>query len=607
MSKSGGDIESQVAEGTALEDCSRPSMSYIRSLPVANADSTLFEGDESAVAVAIATEVVPIPDDDDYDDGDAIASSKDRNERPFLISVLFNKRLKTAIGFRNYNGNLHISSLDDAIAPSSILPGDRVISVDQTHVGNWQKNQIENYIRDQSGIISICVVNPKAKDEGSSEVVVWKRDFDKIGVTFRNDDDGFLRIKRILNSYMMQDIPLLTAGDFVTSINRIPCRQTPSSTAISMVKGDPNIVIITAKNNGGESDVLSGEIIRLSTRRLEDFLMAPHHSAREVLEDNNLLQAARKDNRYGIFPVLDAVNPYLVSVQVTKPTRDTALGLNISEIDKKLIISHLPSYGLFQSSTLRPGYQLLSVNGHSTVKLTKTEVDDLLRSLVGNVTLIALNPNYDKEIKYIATASKSSPRETVGVGIRASVNGQLKLGSINASKCFGSSILTEGDRIISINDINCESMSISEAVEIIKRAVDVVNIVCKPTGKGGIVLAILDGTRTQQANGAGTRVTQQANGDVTGVTQQANGDVTRVTQHANGAVTRVTQHANGAETRVTQPGNGAVIQPPNNCGYWGVIALVILLLVLLAAMKSGDEDCFYYYDAGVRKRYCPDD
>jgi hypothetical protein len=337
-----------------------------------------------------------------------------------------------------------------------IRPGDGVLTMNNVYCARWNPQMALRQLQSISGKINLVVsaatstadVQPKAavaagaagaatteeeKDEGeeigdpdaeedhddvenSKTVVVMKevinpnliqatviklQPTDRLGIGFENVA-GRLRISSLNPHGLLggADNSALSVGDYMVSINGIPCADMAYSRAKELVLKSPNRVTLmaisptphtttatTASNTTSTSTSTTNttpnptDIYIISTRNvLTDLLSSPTTLAHD--EDPVLPMARAVSNRRSLtFPnshnngtssnsnsndysssSLD-IHPAYYSVMVVKPTLDMQLGIQFKEVNGMAVISHIAPGSMVATSTpLRIGLAILSIN-----------------------------------------------------------------------------------------------------------------------------------------------------------------------------------------------------------------------------------------------------
>ena len=84
--------------------------------------------------------------------------------------------------------------------------------------------------------------------------------------------------------------------------------------------------------------------------------------------------------------------------------------------------------------------------------------------------------------------TKPTTTSRVGIGLQV-VNGCLCISSIDPSGLFAGGILNVGDKCISIDGISCAFMDATSAIQLIRKAMNVVSIVTWTDQEAGVVVA----------------------------------------------------------------------------------------------------------------------
>lgn len=178
-----------------------------------------------------------------------------------------------------------------------------------------------------------------------------------------------------------------------------------------------------------------------------------------------------------------------ISVTFVKKTADVRLGIAISEQrDGTNLISKLRSDGPLSFSPLRVGDKVLSINNKSCVDFDRGAATELLRQLVGTITIVVQNIGGDP--KLVETmVEKAVVDSVVGIGVRRNARGSLEVVKVSAQGLFAHSLVNVGDRMIAINSIGCGSLDPITALDIIRSAPRYVTLLTETQHQTAFVLA----------------------------------------------------------------------------------------------------------------------
>jgi C-terminal processing protease CtpA/Prc len=185
----------------------------------------------------------------------------------------------------------------------------------------------------------------------------------------------------------------------------------------------------------------------------------------------------------------DGSRAEFLSATVLKTTGDAMLGIGLMEHqDGTIYISRLLPEGPLGQSPFRVGDKLLSINTKGSDYLDRVTAAALLRALEGTITIVAQNVGGDP--KLVETmVEKAKPDSIVGIGLTCSIHGSLEVTKVIASGLFAHSLVSIGDRVISINKIGCNRISARSAVVIIRNSPRSVTFLAETHADTGVVLA----------------------------------------------------------------------------------------------------------------------
>ena len=509
---------------TTTTTTSMVSREFLGNLPIAIAEP---DDSSSQRGLVIAEDITPIDDDnDDYFDGEdynngVITTPQSQNnvdsrQRPSLISVRCYKATrdsKLGITFKKStnNGSLQINYIvpNGSLADSPLKSGDLVIAIDNNrHCSRWTISQALEYLMDTVGYITILVSNPSGNPNIHEAVVYKSSPEDKVGVFFRQDEYGKLRINR-LNPYgLIGEVCAITEGDYVESINNTPSQKIIDvETALTMVRSATSMVSIVGKQldsteisirhigqnseRGGSAYFGSSDVVVVDATANELSIPA---NASSMLRYSVMTSSNQHQDTIN-FMEQEGIIPHFVYVKCDKPSVYAKLGISFNDSQGHLEIQNINSTGVLGSSPLKRGFHVLSIDGKVCTGWNKNEALDYLQDRQSGIAIVARNPvgssNY-----VVAQATKPTPRSKIGIFFRKVGNGPLTIGDVSSTSIFAGSVLNKGFEVILINGIPSRSLNVAEAVSIVEDATDAITIVAKTNSTTGIVLAWLSSAET---------------------------------------------------------------------------------------------------------------
>lgn len=177
--------------------------------------------------------------------------------------------------------------------------------------------------------------------------------------------------------------------------------------------------------------------------------------------------------------------PEFVFAKVIKPTVNASCGLFLKCSKGIVTISRISEKGLFSKSNVRPGDRVISVNGISC--LTAHKVAALIHAAPTFVSIVLHNREGDPRL-----VSTSIPKPTRGTKVGVTLKnyrGAIHVVRVDTAGLFAGSLLTPGQRCITINDVNCSLLRATNAVDVVANAEDIVTIVSEPRQEWGMVLS----------------------------------------------------------------------------------------------------------------------
>jgi hypothetical protein len=177
--------------------------------------------------------------------------------------------------------------------------------------------------------------------------------------------------------------------------------------------------------------------------------------------------------------------PEFIFAKIIKPSISASCGLFLKCSKGAVIISRISEKGLFSKSNVRPGDRVISVNG--IFCLTAHKVAALIHAAPTFVSIVLHNREGDPRL-----VSTSIPKPTRGTKVGVTLKnyrGAIHAGRVNTAGLFAESLLTSGQRCITINDVNCSLLRATDAANVVANAEDIVTIVSEPRQEWAMVLS----------------------------------------------------------------------------------------------------------------------
>lgn len=172
-----------------------------------------------------------------------------------------------------------------------------------------------------------------------------------------------------------------------------------------------------------------------------------------------------------------------------KPHATHKLGIHIAADDAGDIrIIRLPETGSVQHSPLRIGDKLLSINGKNCIDMDSGVAGELLRSATGTLTIITHNQGGSSHMAE-TMVEKPDPTSPVGIGVHQTLRGSLHISKVTATGLFAHSLINVGDRVMAVNQVNCDRMEAATVVQMIRDAPKYVTLLTATQSTAGVVLA----------------------------------------------------------------------------------------------------------------------
>mmetsp|Transcript_28351 Transcript_28351/g.44080 ORF Transcript_28351/g.44080 Transcript_28351/m.44080 type:complete len:474 (+) Transcript_28351:15-1436(+) len=241
----------------------------------------------------------------------------------------------------------------------------------------------------------------------------------------------------------------------------------------------------------------------------------------EVLKVSSIVDPRRLLSNPGIYGT--ATEEYeVIAASAIKPSSDVSdIGIKIKQLHSNhtFIITDVDSLGLFASSPLRAGDEIISINNvsldvrdkywaidptgmtssfevpkriefvhqiiadaHRSVAIVAkrhiSHADRFIQDAIGTVKIHAQGPD-----EFIA-ATVYKPFHDVSTGIRFRASGKdTVISGISETSLFQDTVLCEGDKILSVNNTDCSRLKIDDVANLVRNATGNVAILAKREGE----------------------------------------------------------------------------------------------------------------------------
>ena len=356
-----------------------------------------------------------------------------------------------------------------------------------------------------------------------------------IGISKADDSSGQLYVSTI-PSWSLLAGSQIEVGDQVVEVNGYKCDGMSVVSATHLIKQAPGIVTVVVRRAGGSSAYTTCQCIKLmSEKRLGIGLVSQQTKeeptcelrvkkidsdgllAHSLLRVNDVVLSINDRSQWKsheealswirnsqdrcitiLTPHIDAKSrPNFISTALLRPSDTTPLGfaIGINSTERKCVIASIVPFGLFSPSPIRVGDKVLSINGIDLTDLHRARLMCReLDGLQGKITVVVEVEGGDPSLVG-AMVSKETPDSAVGIGLRNSQYGYVKISYIAADGLLANSLMNVGDKVLSINELNCRAIVGStmptsrEASDVIKKATKTVTIIAKTRLDTGVVLS----------------------------------------------------------------------------------------------------------------------
>lgn len=179
--------------------------------------------------------------------------------------------------------------------------------------------------------------------------------------------------------------------------------------------------------------------------------------------------------------------PEYLYARAFKPKADSPVGIFMSGRKGRVRITKIDRNGIFGRSNLRPGDQIMSVNGVSSRRLTANQVALQIKNAKRHVSLTVRNENGNPNV-VSSCVQKPTAAHLVGLGFKNRM-GALHISRVDAKGLFGDSLIMKGHRCVMINGIPSPNTPSQDAASWVKSSKDFVTIISRPNPSSAMVLA----------------------------------------------------------------------------------------------------------------------
>ena len=386
--------------------------------------------------------------------------------RPKHISVTIPVTSQSTIDFyRSSQQQLCIQ----AIAPTSdfaktpLHAGDVVLSINgmPSEQIECQEDILQSLASSPS--VTVVVDNPQGNPQLSWTHVVKPNRTTRLGLELvLSPNRRDIRISNVHEDGLLASSALATSsvGDQLLFINEINCASITLQEAAALLRNSTHLTLVT-----------------------------PHHPNPPTLLPPSLTTSDAASS------LQDSSEPIPRFASATVPFVSKHLGLSLAVVEetRELLVTRVDPTGFFTDSCIQAGDRVLSINQVDCQECTSTtEVDYLLSLLQGDtITVVVEKPTGNPSV-VASTVTKPAPDSMVGIVIRQRRRDGFRrtvVSRIVKDGLLSNSLLNIGDRLLAINGHDCStSVSVHEAVDIIKRSQNTVTIVTQTQGDMGAVI-----------------------------------------------------------------------------------------------------------------------
>ena len=271
-------------------------------------------------------------------------------------------------------------------------------------------------------------------------------------------------------------------GDALPDLERGLAREEPESQNNEgniPVIGAANMVPIDDDNNDGiPIDVDTNESVAIHLD-VNDCIAARNFDSSSGLSDDPQESSE-----------LESIKPAFISALIFKRYTEEKLGIRIyrHEIDrecgKTIITSVLPD-GIFFSTPLQIGHELISIDNRPCGNWAKNDIEEYLRNKKGLINVVAQDPFGDPNY-VVAMIQKEHRSDSIGIALIMDRN-RLRVSNIEPFGLAARTVLNIGDYVQAMNNVPCWHVPSEMAASWIRTA-STVTLLTKTERSTGVVV-----------------------------------------------------------------------------------------------------------------------
>lgn len=159
--------------------------------------------------------------------------------------------------------------------------------------------------------------------------------------------------------------------------------------------------------------------------------------------------------------------------------------IDLEDRDGWVIISHIDKQGIFSTSKLKVGDQVVCINSTTCLGLKANQAMKIIRKSRNCISMVVRNKSGDPRL-VSATLVKRTKTHFVGIRIK-NMDGTPRLIRIDMASPFWDSVLNVDDRCLFVNDVVvCDSAGVEQATEASKNC-QTLTILAEPNGDHALV------------------------------------------------------------------------------------------------------------------------
>jgi hypothetical protein len=249
---------------------------------------------------------------------------------------------------------------------------------------------------------------------------------------------------------------------------------------------DSNVVASSSayENDDSSDHVPLAEIRLLPAEDAETWLRSTAAGEANISAIHSPSRLAIENTEMGILTEQSYGRPEFLSAICFRNSRVCSKDIELQDRDGWVIIGHIDEQGIFSTSKMKVGDQVVCINSTTCLGLKAKQAMKIIRKSRNYVSMVVRNRGGDPRL-VSATLVKRTIHDFVGIGI-SNIYGTPRLIRIDMASPFWDSVLNIDDRCLFFNDIVCDSEGLQQATETSKNC-QTLTILAEPKGDHALV------------------------------------------------------------------------------------------------------------------------